>query len=423
MGTDKKVVGGLEDTESGYDHGKGSSVLAAYFNVVCVTAGIGILTLPASLAKGGWLSAIFIAVAGVMAVFSSTLLIECKYARSDEVLHSFPEIGGAAFGNVGRYLIQTCHYLILLGSGCLLILVVGLVGNKLALQLGVELSDKHFVMIAGLVVMVPLCALRRIKEFVWMAIFGFMTTLVTLLVVCTLSIVVIPSAPAPETALIKLNNLPSVCAVFSLAYAGNMIHPHVEGSMEEPKRWPVALSLGLGTVFLFYITMALTGYAVFGEGSKTFLFDNLDDYPVAIPNNIARVLIVGHILLTAPLILCSFSTEVEPLLKITPPHMSNTRATVFRVALRAGVTAALTLVAAYLPHTMELMGVIGSLFMVINLYIVPVICHLKLFGLGNRSLVQWFLITLTLIFSGITFVAGGYDNIAELVNAVNATSS
>ncbi|KAJ9089925.1 hypothetical protein DSO57_1008024 [Entomophthora muscae] len=404
-------------------HASGNGVWATYFSVVCVTAGIGILTLPASLMKGGWVSVIFLIVAGFMAIFSSLLLIECKYAKSGEQLASFPEIGDAAFGKVGRYVIQTVHYLVLLGSGCILILVAGKVGKPLGDVFGVDINETYFILGSGVIVAVPLCILRRMKEFAWMALFGFLTTLLTLVVVVALSLVAIPIVPSPTYDAVHPEKLASVCSVFALSYAGNMIHPHVEGAMREPKKWPLALGMGLGTVIVFYLLMAVTGYAVFGQNVKEIMFDcfsGLHQTSFDVPNSIARAFIIAHILLATPLILCSFSTEVEPLIHITSEKIGVAKATIFRIIFRASVTLALTLTALYLPYTMELMQIIGSMFMVINLFLVPIICHLKLFGIKGRSPFQWICIVVTLVIGTITFFAGGYDNIKELITAIQA---
>ncbi|KAJ9050454.1 hypothetical protein DSO57_1014273 [Entomophthora muscae] len=418
MVANKDKVGSMDYAESG--HANGSSVLATYFNVVCVTAGVGILSLPKSVSRAGWWSIPLLILTGVLSIFSSLLLIECKYARSDERLDSFPEIGEAAFGKVGRYVIQTFHYLVLLGSGCLLILVIGLVGKGLVSDLGGEWDQIYFVLLGGLLIAIPLCILKKIKEFVWMAIFGFLTTLATLVIVCGLSIYLIPSLPAPVTTPIKYDQLAPVCAVFALAYAGNMVHPHLEGAMKEPKKWPLALSLGLGTVLVFYLAMAVTGYAIFGESSKAFLFDNISGKGVDAFNCFARVLIIGHVLMAAPLILCSFATEAEPLLKITPQHLGETKATIIRVVFRAAIVFSLTMIAAFLPFPVELMSIIGSLFMAINLYFVPVICHLKLFGLRKRNIIQWVLIAVTIVVALITFSYGSYESIGDLVKEIKA---
>lgn len=273
MGDQKEFVGSVQS-----ENASGNGLWATYFNVVCVTAGIGILTLPASLMKGGWVSVIFLIAAGFMAIFSSLLLIECKYARQGEVLASFPEIGDAAFGKAGRYIIQAVHYLVLLGSGCVLILVAGQVGKPLGDVLGYDIKESYFIIASGVIVALPLCALRHIKEFAWMALFGFLTTLVTLVVVVTLSLIAIKELPTPSYDSVHPEKLASVCSVFALSYAGNMIHPHIEGAMKEPKKWPLALGMGLGTVIIFYLFMAVTGYAVFGQDVKSIMFDSLSTF-------------------------------------------------------------------------------------------------------------------------------------------------
>ncbi|KAI0226597.1 hypothetical protein L0F63_000099 [Massospora cicadina] len=242
------------------------------------------------------------------------------------------------------------------------------------------------------------------KEFVWMAIFGFLTTLITLIIVVVVALV----------------ELPMVDAVLSLAYAGNVVHPHLEGAMANPKRWPVALTLGLGTVCVFYLLMSIVGYYVYGESAEEIIFSNLR---AVVPANFSRTLISVHVLMTGPILLCSFGLEFETMLSITPEAMGVKKSALLRVFSRGITVAILTIVAMFIPHFMAIMGIIGAFFNCLNLYHFPIFCHVRLFGLRGRSLVEYIVMLITLSIATICFFWGGYNAIIGMVEAIKSSSA
>ncbi|KAJ9082411.1 hypothetical protein DSO57_1004977 [Entomophthora muscae] len=413
-------MGEKEIASSHEDQPQGSSVLATYFNIVCLTAGVGILGLPQSVAQGGWVSILFIVVSAIMSIYTSLLLIQCLYAPKDRKLHTYPEIGYEAFGSIGQYTIQTCHYTILLGMATLCILLSG--KNLVAIlgALGWKVKLEIMIVISGLLIGIPYCLLRTIKEFVWMAVFGVLTTVGTLIIVVVFALVELPLV-SPSLAIkedVVWGGLPTSLAVFSLAYAGNIVHPHFEGAMKSPKKWPTALFLGLGTVCSLYILMGIVGYYVYGNSAEEIILDNLK---AVIPANISRGLITVHVLMTGPILLCSFGVEIEDKFGISSGTMGTYKTTFSRIISRAVTIVILTIIAMVIPYFMAIMGIIGSFFNCLNLFHFPIFCHVKLFGLRGRSLLEYTVMTVTLVVATICFFWGGYGSIASMVDAVKGS--
>jgi len=66
-------------------------------NILC---GIGILTIPYAMKKGGCLSLVILLMFAIMCCYTGMLLIRCL--ESNVGLKTYPDIGQAAFGIVGR---------------------------------------------------------------------------------------------------------------------------------------------------------------------------------------------------------------------------------------------------------------------------------------------------------------------------------
>lgn len=73
----------------------------AGLNVLC---GVGILSTPYAAKEGGWLGLIILLVFAVLSFYTGMLLRYCL--DSEPGLETYPDIGQAAFGTTGRFVIS-----------------------------------------------------------------------------------------------------------------------------------------------------------------------------------------------------------------------------------------------------------------------------------------------------------------------------
>lgn len=66
-------------------------------NILC---GIGIVSIPYAVKEGGWSSLILLVLFAIMCCYTGVLLMRCL--QSHPGLKTYPDIGQAAFGIVGR---------------------------------------------------------------------------------------------------------------------------------------------------------------------------------------------------------------------------------------------------------------------------------------------------------------------------------
>ncbi|KAJ9072556.1 hypothetical protein DSO57_1026318 [Entomophthora muscae] len=143
-----------------------SSSFAAYFNIICVVAGTGVLALPATLGDSGWYGIVLFAVTAVASIITSKMLIECLYYKEGSRLEEYPDVAEAAFGSVARTFTKVFHYSISLSGACIYILVSGLNIHTL-LQDYAPSWNMHFrywILVSGVTVGVPFVFLKTIRE-------------------------------------------------------------------------------------------------------------------------------------------------------------------------------------------------------------------------------------------------------------------
>lgn len=367
------------------DHGTASS-FAAYFNVVCIIAGSGTLGLPFAVALGGWISMLFFVFTTFATIYTSKLLIECLYYREGHRLEQFADIGEASFGKVGRYLAKIFHYSVSLSSPCVYIFLTGdNTFNALGILLGKEiLSPELWKIIGGCIVLVPFAFAKTLREVALLGIFGTFSTAVVVSVVAVYGGINYASVD-PSTAIkeiIRFETLGSSLAIIAFAYGGSVVYPHVEASMRNPKAWNSVVAFGVATSSAMYMITAILGYLYYGKGVGDNILNSLPQDWITV---MVYFLITIHVLVAAPIFLASFALEQENILHITTHHMSPSREFIFRVIFRTFIVVVLTMVAVLAKNFNLLASLAGAIGNCMTIFLIPIICHFKLFGWRHRA--------------------------------------
>ncbi|KAI0219421.1 hypothetical protein L0F63_000108 [Massospora cicadina] len=277
-----------------------SSALSAFFHIVCVMAGTGILQLPYALKSGGWVSLFWIFLSGPLVAYSGRFTMACLYHDGLNRLNGYIDIGGAAFGKTGRRLVEASIASLIIGaSGLYLILAAE---NLVQLDSWTGWTRRE-------------------------------------------------------------------------CFGGNVVFPHVESTMRNPKAFNAVLTFSLGFVTALYAAVAAVGYLAYGDKTESPIFDNLPPSPIL---TIAIVMLILHLLFTIPINLASFALDVEHSLGFNSGQLSLSQQSLYRVSFRVFVsliTLALAIAVPYFDHVMALLGALSN-----GLLILPPILFVKLHG-------------------------------------------
>ncbi|KAJ9071204.1 hypothetical protein DSO57_1039320 [Entomophthora muscae] len=194
--------------------------------------------------------------------------------------------------------------------------------------------------------------------------------------------------------------------------------------MKHPRSWNRVMAMSIVFVTSMYIVTGVAGYLCYGENVKSPILDSL---PKGIISLAAYILITLHVILAAPIYLCSFAIEQERRLGIDRSHMSTTKEFICRVTFRVCVVVILTLIAMFLPYFSDLMGLFGAVSGALVVFLIPVTCHYKLFGWRHRTLFQH-LSAFVIVSVGIAgLILGTSSSVQELMTSIqkgdSATSS
>ncbi|CAO3563650.1 unnamed protein product [Mortierella alpina] len=396
----------------------------AYVNVVSVLAGAGTLGLPAALRDAGWVGLIILALACAMAIYSNQKLIKCLYYDGRNRLREYPDVAHAAFGLPGRIVVTFFYNSIALGGPVLYLILTGTNIHDLASSVGSTITLKQWIMIAAAIMVIPIILTKTMREVAFLSIFGALSTAIVVFIVMIAAIldsknfdtIAKPDGtvgPVHHDVVIP-RNLPIALATFAFSYGGNVIFPHVEESMKNKKSWNKIILWGTLTVTLLYILCSTSGYAVYGDGVKSPIYQNL---PGGATRTISTIIITLHVLLAIPLFMTTFNLQIESALKLDSRGFSAKTEWAYRAVLRTLSMILVATIALFFPYFGQMMSLLGALSDGMLTFVFPVVFYLKLFGFKKIGKIELLLMALIIIIGTAGSVIGTIDAVKELAKA------
>ncbi|KAI8355109.1 transmembrane amino acid transporter protein-domain-containing protein [Choanephora cucurbitarum] len=399
-----------------FGHGSGN-FLTAYFNVVCVVAGTGTLGLPKAFAEGGWLGILILFLAYFMAVYSGVILIRCLYYKPGHRLHDYKAIGTAAFGYPGYAVASALHLLNLFGCPALYLVLAS--NNMVSLLAGRSdvISYKVWTIIWGVFLLIPSLILKTLKEVTAIAAIGALCTMVAVFAVLIQGPILRNSSTAVvEHDSVIWSGFPVALSTIAFSYGGNNTYPHVEHALKKPHQWKYAVIAGLSTCTALYFLTAVPGYWSFGRNTQSPIYNNLDE----VPRIVSMIVMTIHVIFAIPIYTTSFSLEFEKFINCTDEKFGKFGAWIGRAIIRTCTMAILVILAAFIPFFDDFMGLIGALANCGLVFLLPVLCYLKLTGIRNKPWYELAFCALTLFLGIIGCVFGTIDSIKALIRDFQA---
>ncbi|GAA5815965.1 hypothetical protein MFLAVUS_009484 [Mucor flavus] len=400
-----------------FGHGDGT-FMTAYFNIVCVVAGTGTLGLPKAFADGGWLGILILILAYSMAVYSGIILIRCLYHKPGHRLHDYKAIGTAAFGWPGYLVASFLHILNLFGCPALYLVLAS--GNMVYLLEGTagQLDHKIWAVIWGAFLVIPSLIMKTLKEVTGIAAIGALCTMMAVFVVLIQGPMTRNASPAPVYHdSVIWQGFPVALSTIAFSFGGNNTYPHVEHALKKPHQWKYAVIAGLSTCTALYFLTAVPGYWSFGNATKSPIYDSL---PEGIGRMLSVIVMTIHVILAIPIYTTSFSLEFEKFSNCSEERYGKFGAWVGRAIIRSITMGILVVLACFIPFFDDFMGLIGSLANCGLVFLLPVLCYLKLTGVRNKPWYELAFCALTLFLGVIGCVFGTIDSVKALIRDFQA---
>jgi amino acid permease len=401
-----------------FGHGSGN-FMTAYFNVVCVVAGTGTLGLPSAFAKGGWLGILILILAYVMSVYSGIVLIRCLYHQPGKRLHDYKAIGTAAFGVVGYIIASVLHLLNLFGCPALYLVLAA--SNMVEMLAGTSASHipyRTWVIIWGVFLLIPSLVMKTLKEVTSIAAIGAVCTMMAVFVVVIQGPMYRNEHPDELVVhdSVIWTGFPIALSTIAFSFGGNNTYPHVEHALKKPHQWKWAVTAGLSTCVALYFMTAIAGYWAFGTNTQSPIYNSLPNGPGKL---LSMIVMTIHVILAIPIYSTSFSLEFEKFVNCSEDRLGKFGAWVGRAIIRACTMVILVILACFIPFFGDFMGLIGALANCGLVFLLPVLCYLKLTGVRNKPWYELAFCALTLLLGVVGCIFGTIDAVKALVKDFN----
>jgi amino acid permease len=385
---------------------EGASDSSALFHVVCVIAGTGILQLPYALGKSGWIGVAIMIMAAFVNEYTGRLIIQCLYYKGKR-LTGYPEIGYLAFGRVGRGVVNVFFNSVLIGVTCLYLILAGM---DLAHLTG-QLNTKLWILVCSAVIWIPFIALRTLKEVAIVSLFGALASVGLVIIIFVLGIIDYPNhAGKVHYDIVRWESLATAIGTIAFSFGGNFVYPEVEHSMKNPQNFPRVLQKAMVIITVMYLMSSVVGYLTYGSGVSSPVLDNL---PPGIVTTTGMIIVTIHVLLAIPVLLTTFSMDMERALGIDNP-IDTPKQRFYRIVMRTITVIASALIACAIPFFADFMTLIGSVSNTMLVFVFPIIFHYKLFGTQNISVTEHIMRVGIIALGVLAGVMGGMEAVYNL---------
>lgn len=396
------------------------SNLQTCWNIFNATQGVGILSMPYAVSQGTFYSLIICVVVAMISNYTNKRLINCLYEKDAvtgidmRVRGSYEEVGEAAFGTVGKWIVYAAIVVEQL-SYCTILLI--LCGTTLENSFPeTPLSIGHWALVAFILI-IPNAFMMHLKQVSFLSLIAVIVGQGVYISVIAYSIKASKSWRVGELTSLQFCQVYIAVGIMTIGYSSQPYISAIEDQMKNPKQFRTLLDLTYIVVTIIKIAFGTIGYLTFKKKTKQVITNNLPHGPLRITVNffvfllalssfsfpaytvfvVVDKLIVLEGIPTIPVCMCTagFTTEITPRgskasvhedlesesCKCTQKH-KNDPFSVVEVLRRAGVrliliSGALTM-AICVPYFGLYMSLVGNITGMCLVFIFPLLFHLKL---------------------------------------------
>lgn len=345
----------------------------AVVNGVNVLCGVGLLSTPFAVKEGGWAGLIILFVYAILSFYTGMLLRYCL--DSEPGLETYPDIGQAAFGTIGRIAISIILYVELYAC-CVEYIILesdnlsSLFPNAHISLGGFELNSHHLFALITTLAVLPTVWLRDLSVLSYISAGGVVASVLVVLCLFWVGLVDQVGFQSKGTTL-NLTTLPVAIGLYGYCYSGHAVFPNIYTSMAKPSQFPSVLLASFGIVTVLYAGVAVMGYKMFGESTESQFTLNMPQNLVA--SKIAVWTTVVNPFTKYALTMSPVALSLEEL--IPSNHM---KSHMYAILIRTGLVISTLLVGLTIPFFGLVMALIGSLLTMLVTFILPCVCFLSI---------------------------------------------
>ncbi|XP_073297529.1 amino acid transporter AVT1C-like isoform X1 [Primulina huaijiensis] len=385
----------------------------AVLNGINVLCGVGILSTPYAVKEGGWVGLSILFIFAILSYYTGILLRYCL--DSEPGLETYPDIGQAAFGSIGRVAISIILYVELYAS-CVEYIILesdnlsSLFPNAY-LNIGIfELNSHHLFALITTLAVLPTVWLRDLSVLSYISAGGVIASI--LVVACLFWAGLVDQVGfQTKGTVLNLSTLPVAIGLYGYCYSGHAVFPNIYTSMAKPSQYPYVLLTSFGICTVLYAGVAVMGYTMFGESTQSQFTLNMPQDLVT--SKIAVWTTVVNPFTKYALTMSPVAMSLEELIP-----SSRTKSYMYSILVRTALVISTLIVGLSIPFFGLVMALIGSLFTMLVTLIIPCACYLSILR-GKINLFQGSMCVLVIGVGVISSAFGSYSALSKIIQSLS----
>ena len=277
------LIDNYEVDEFNVDDSKLMSTWSAGFTIINMYLGLGLLSYPYALYKGGLYSFILLLLICIFMSWTGKLLVRC-FIKMRPSKKTYPDVGYKSFGGYGSFAVSLgiiCEYF----GGLCMCLIFMWNNIKYFLDSTNLLSSDLYgignIAMYATAAVLPLCWILNLSEMSFISFLGSMCNIFTVIVIIVcfiLNIDTIRDNVENHNIHYYPRDSGSICVtvgIYVLSFAGHPALPAIYSSMREPAKFEKVLNRSFLVLFCIYCMMGLGGYLLYADNTNVIITNNL----------------------------------------------------------------------------------------------------------------------------------------------------
>jgi len=245
------------------------STASACWTVLTIFVGLGLLSKPYAIAKGGWVSIPILGFLTFIANICGKLLVKCYETPQCRNSSSYADVVSQVMGYWPAIILVAIVVLEYIAGVCISLLFIW--ANLEAMMPGV--SRLNIAVISSAMAL-PTIWILKLSNAWWLTLLGFISTL------CIVSTLIYVRINYGEVDDVDLNNtvgpyVPLSTGIFILSLSGHAALPQVYREMSSPDDFNWVMDFSFIVMFLIYVVAGVTGYMIYGSSSHIIITTNM----------------------------------------------------------------------------------------------------------------------------------------------------
>nr|CAD1843800.1 unnamed protein product [Ananas comosus var. bracteatus] len=384
-----------------------------YFVGINVLCGVGILSTPYAVKEGGWLGLSILFLFAVLAWYTGILLRQCL--DSQEGLETYPDIGQAAFGTVGRIAISIILYFELYAC-CVEYIILesdnlsSLFPNAHLDMGGLHLNSKLLFAILTTLVVLPTTWLRDLSILSYISAGGVIASILVMISLFWVGLVDHVGFQNKGSTL-NLSGIPIAIGLYGYCYSGHAVFPNIYSSLKKPNQYPSVLFSSFAICTVMFAGVAVMGYTMFGESTQS-------QFTLNMPHNLVASKIAVWTTVVNPI--TKYALTITPMaLSLEELIPSSHRKThMYAIIIRTALVISTLCVALSVPFFGLVMALVGSFLTMLVTLILPCACFLGIL----KSKVSWLQAIFCIVIIAVGVVCSAFGTYSALSKIIQNLS-